>query len=97
VLISPFRAERKLAATRCQSRGVPFAEVYVNAPLAECECRDPKELYAHARVGQIPNFTGLDSLYEPPLAPALELRTDQESVEQSPEKLLHLALRLARP
>jgi len=95
-LISPFRADRRHIADRCQVRGVAFAEVFVNAPLAECERRDPKQLYRRARAGQLPSFTGIDSPYEPPLAPALELRTDRESVEQSLEKLTALALNLAR-
>ncbi len=95
-LISPFRADRQLVAELCRVRGVPFAEVFVNAPLAECERRDPKQLYVRARAGQIPKFTGIDSPYEPPLAPTLELRTDLEPVEQSLEKLFTLAATLAR-
>ena len=71
--------------------------MFVNAPLAECERRDPKQLYKRARAGEIPKFTGIDSPYEPPTAPALEVRTDLESVEQSLEKLTTLALGLARP
>jgi bifunctional enzyme CysN/CysC len=96
-LISPFRADRQLVAERCKARGVPFAEIFVNAPLAECERRDPKQLYQRARAGQIPKFTGIDSPYEAPLTPALELRTDLETVEQSLDKLTTLALTLARP
>jgi len=96
-LISPFREDRRLAAELCRKNGVPFAEVFVNAPLAECERRDPKRLYQKARAGQIPSFTGIDSPYEAPLAPDLELRTDRESVEQSIEKLSRLVLTLARP
>ena len=96
-LISPFRADRQHVADRCKARGIPFAEVFVNAPLAECERRDPKQLYKRARAGEIPKFTGIDSPYEPPTAPALEVRTDLESVEQSLEKLTTLALGLARP
>jgi bifunctional enzyme CysN/CysC len=96
-LISPFREDRRLAAELCRKHDVPFAEVFVNAPLAECERRDPKHLYQRARAGQIPSFTGIDSPYEAPLAPDLELRTDRESVEQSIEKLSRLVLALARP
>jgi len=96
-LISPFRENRRLAAELCGGRGVPFAEIFVNAPLAECERRDPKLLYRKARAGQIPAFTGIDSPYEPPLAPDLELRTDRESVEQSVEKLSRLVLEMVRP
>ncbi len=95
-LISPFRADRQLVAELCRVRGVSFAEVYVNAPLAECERRDVKQLYARARAGEIPKFTGIDSPYEAPLMPALELRTDLEPVEESLEKLFALAARLAR-
>ncbi len=96
-LISPFREERQHIADRCLAQDIPFAEVFVNAPLAECERRDPKQLYARARAGQIPKFTGIDSPYEAPLAPALELRTDLEPVEQSLEKLFALAVTLTRP
>ena len=96
-LISPFRADRAHAAERAAARGIPFAEVYVNAPLAECERRDPKHLYARVRAGEIPQFTGITSPYEAPLVPALELRTDQETVDQSVAKLAALAMSLARP
>lgn len=96
-LISPFRSDRQLAAERCEARGVPFAEVFVNAPLAECERRDVKQLYRRARAGEIPAFTGITSPYEPPLAPALELRTDRETIEESVAKLSALVLGIARP
>jgi len=96
-LISPFRGDRALAAEKARERGIPFAEIFVNAPLAECERRDPKGLYQKAKAGEIKQFTGIDSPYEPPLAPDLELRTDRESVEQSVEKVAELALGLARP
>jgi bifunctional enzyme CysN/CysC len=96
-LISPFRADRAAVAEAARNRGVPFAEVYINAPLAECERRDPKQLYKKAREGKIALFTGIDSPYEPPLAPDMELHTDRDSVEQSVEKIADLALGLARP
>jgi len=86
-----------MAAERAKERNVPFAEVFVNAPLAECERRDPKQLYKKARAGQLPQFTGIDSPYEPPMAPDLEIRTDRETVSSSVEKLAQLALGLARP
>ncbi len=96
-LISPFRVDRQLAAELCRDRGIPFAEVFVNAPLAECERRDPKHLYARARAGEIFSFTGISSPYEPPKSATLELPTDRESVDQSLEKLTALVLSLARP
>ncbi len=96
-LISPFRADRAMVAEKARERGIPFAEVFVNAPLAECERRDPKQLYKKARAGEIPLFTGIDSPYEPPLAPDVEVHTDRESVEQSLQKIADLAISLARP
>ena len=96
-LISPFRADRAMAAKRAAERGVPFAEVFINAPLDECERRDPKQLYKRARAGEIPLFTGIDSPYEAPLAPTLEIRTDRQSVRESLDKLSEVVLKLARP
>ena len=96
-LISPFRADRALAAERAKERGVPFAEIYINAPLSECERRDPKQLYKKARAGQIPQFTGIDSPYEAPLAPDLEIRTDRTGVAESVERLAEMTLGLAKP
>ena len=83
--ISPFRAERRLA------RGLfgagEFLEVFVDTPLEECERRDPKGLYAKARSGALPNFTGIDSPYEPPEAPELHLRTSGRSPEECAEEV----------
>lgn len=93
-LISPFHADRARAAERAKANGIPFAEVFVNAPLAVCERRDPKHLYQRARAGEIRSFTGIDSPYEAPAQPDLELHTDAESVAQSLEKLTAFALRL---
>lgn len=93
--ISPFRASRAQTGTRLRERGVPFAEVFVNAPLAVCEQRDPKGLYLRARRGQIESFTGIDSPYEAPLAPDLEIRTDQVDVAGSLRLVVPLAVRLA--
>ena len=64
-LISPFRAERDAAKARFAPG--EFIEVFVDAPLAECERRDPKGLYKRARRGEIKGFTGIDSRYEAPL------------------------------
>ncbi|KKB12020.1 adenylyltransferase [Devosia geojensis] len=62
--ISPFRNERRMA--REIAGDIDFLEVYVDTPLEVCEARDPKGLYAKARAGQIKNFTGIDSAFEPP-------------------------------
>jgi bifunctional enzyme CysN/CysC len=94
-LISPFVKDRENAAAICRAAGIPFAEIYVSTPIEVCEARDPKSLYKKARAGEIPGFTGIDSPYEPPAHPALELRTDLLSREQSLEHLLKLAENLA--
>jgi adenylyl-sulfate kinase len=96
-LISPFQTDRNTARERAKAKGVAFAEVFVNAPLAVCEQRDPKHLYQRARAGKLPNFTGIDSPYEPPAAPTLDIHTDRESVADSVQKLAALALRLVAP
>lgn len=96
-LISPFRADRQQAEDLARVRGIPFAEVFVNAALSVCEKRDPKSLYRRARAGEIRNLTGIDSPYEVPLRPHLELRTDVESVAQSSDRLTHFTLALVRP
>ncbi len=71
--ISPFRAEREMA--RALFEPGEFLEVFVDTPLAEAERRDVKGLYAKARRGELRNFTGIDSPYEPPQAPELHLHT----------------------
>ncbi|MGE3675508.1 MAG: adenylyl-sulfate kinase [Polyangiaceae bacterium] len=83
--ISPYRADRDRA--RQLVRDGEFLEVHVDAPVAVCEARDPKGLYAKARAGKLSDFTGVSAPYEPPLEADLVLRTDQLSVEQSVDKL----------
>lgn len=96
-LISPFRSDRAAVAGRVRAHGVPFAEVFVDASVAECERRDPKGLYRRARAGELASFTGVDAPYEAPDAPALRLQTERDPVEHSVDALTALALRLAQP
>ncbi len=84
-VIAPFASAR--AAVRESARH-PFFEVFVNAPLAVCEQRDPKGLYRKARSGEITSFTGIDSPYEVPEAPDLEIRTDAGSIEDGVARLI---------
>ena len=63
-----------------------FIEVFVDAPLEVCENRDVKGLYQKARNGEIKEFTGIDSPYEPPVSPALTLQSSKETVQESVEK-----------
>ncbi len=78
--ISPFRAER--AAVRELVEDSEFIEIYVRAPLEVCETRDPKGLYAKSRAGRLPNFTGIDSPYEPPENPDLVLDTQAIAADE---------------
>ncbi len=79
--ISPFRAERRMARARFEPG--EFVEVHVDVPLEVAEQRDVKGLYAKARAGRIPNFTGIDSPYEAPESPELRL----DAAADSPERL----------
>jgi bifunctional enzyme CysN/CysC len=85
-LISPFIRERAMA--REIAGDIDFLEVFVDAPLATCEARDPKRLYAKARAGTIVNFTGIDAPYEPPPAPDLTLQTANASAESLADLLI---------
>jgi len=72
-LVSPYAGDRAAARAIHETAGVPFLEVWVSTPLAECERRDPKGLYARARAGELPGLTGVGDVYEPPAAPELEI------------------------
>ena len=69
-----------------------FLEVFVSTPLAECEKRDVKGLYAKARRGEIKNFTGISAPFEAPEHPALSLDTSTLSLEESVKRLLDIVL-----
>ncbi len=64
--ISPFRSDRRQVRKIHEDAGLPFIEIYIDTPLEVCEERDPKQLYAKARRGEIKNFTGISSPYEIP-------------------------------
>ncbi len=84
--ISPFRAERELARD-CVEDG-EFIEVHVDTPLAVAEERDPKGLYAKARRGELANFTGIDSPYEPPVDPEVRVDTGATTAEEAAEEIV---------
>jgi adenylylsulfate kinase len=84
--ISPFRAERELVRNLLGEG--EFVEVFVDAPLAICEERDPKGLYKKARAGEITNFTGIDSAYEAPEQPEIHLLNAGKPVEVLVDELL---------
>ncbi|HEY2160316.1 MAG TPA: sulfate adenylyltransferase subunit CysN [Solirubrobacteraceae bacterium] len=84
--ISPFESERRMARELLEPD--EFIEVFIDAPLAVAEARDPKQLYARARRGEIANFTGIDSPYEPPEAPELRVDTTRTSPEQASDTII---------
>lgn len=90
--ISPFRAERLMARER-MAEG-EFFEVFIDTPLAEAEARDVKGLYAKARAGELANFTGIDSPYEPPEAPELHIDVTEVTAEQAADEIVGM-LRMA--
>ncbi len=85
--ISPYRAERRFARSLFEDG--EFIEVFVDTPLEECERRDVKGLYAKARRGELVNFTGIDSAYEPPEAPEVHLKTVGVKPEACVDQILH--------
>ncbi|MGE0045545.1 MAG: sulfate adenylyltransferase subunit CysN [Hyphomonadaceae bacterium] len=84
--ISPFRAERQMAREKVAEG--EFFEIFVDAPLAEAERRDVKGLYKRAREGQLKNFTGVDSPYEPPETPEIHIDTMKTSAAEAAEQIV---------
>jgi bifunctional enzyme CysN/CysC len=86
--ISPFREERRMARERMEPG--EFIEIFVDVPLAVAEARDVKGLYAKARAGQLANFTGIDSAYEPPENPDLRVDATACSPDEAADQILAL-------
>merc|ERR1719221_2332453 len=99
-LISPYAADRAYAREVHKNASLPFMEVFVDAPLATVESRDPKGLYKKAREGKIKGFTGIDAPYEKPENPEVHIRSDQNSIARAVniilEKLDEAGLHLQR-
>jgi bifunctional enzyme CysN/CysC len=89
-LVSPFAADRAAAAALHAASELDFFEVFVDAPLALCEERDPKGLYARARSGELAGMTGVGAPYEPPASPDLVLGSHSETVESEVARVLDL-------
>ena len=88
--ISPFRLEREMARSLFEKND--FKEIYISTPLKVAEKRDPKGLYKKARQGKIPNFTGIDSIYEKPTNPELEIDTSKVSLSKAVKKILNIII-----
>jgi bifunctional enzyme CysN/CysC len=84
--ISPFRAERRMARELMEAG--EFVEVFVDTPLEVAELRDPKGLFKKARRGELKNFTGVDSPYEPPESPDIRLDTTRLMPDQAADVIL---------
>lgn len=83
-LISPYVDSRASVRRLCRR----FVEIHVSTPLHECERRDVKGLYQRARRGEITNFTGIDDVYEPPVAPELRIDTTDLTVQDAADLVL---------
>lgn len=87
-VVSPYAVDRTAVRESHRSKGVPFWEVFVDAPLEVCEERDPKGLYVKARAGILEGMTGIDDPYEPPDRPDVRLQTQILSVDESVDALV---------
>ena len=86
--ISPYRADRDSARQLHKEAGLPFVEVFADAPLEVVEERDPKGLYKKAKAGEIKEFTGISAPYEAPEAPEVHVKTHQVSVEEGVQQVI---------
>jgi bifunctional enzyme CysN/CysC len=86
--ISPFEAERQMARSLVEA--AEFLEIHIDVPLAVAEQRDAKGLYKKARRGELKNFTGIGSRYEPPESPELRLATDQLTPDEAADQIIAL-------
>ena len=92
--ISPFQADRYRAR---EAAGESFHEIYIKADLATCEKRDPKGLYKKARKGEISEFTGITSPYEPPDSPEMIVDTDEHKIDECVEMIVEYIRENVRP
>ncbi len=96
-LVSPYERDREQATKVHTDADLVFLEVFVDTPLALCERRDPKGLYARARAGELTSLTGVDAPYERPSRPDLVLRSGEEAIHDAVEQVMQaLDTRLAR-
>lgn len=93
--ISPFRAERALVRSLLPEG--EFFEIFVDTPLADAERRDVKGLYKKARAGEIANFTGISSPYEPPIAPEIRIDTTRTTPEEAAEQIVEAIMGVWSP
>ena len=95
-LICPFEEDRRLIRALHQEARLAYVEIFVDTSLEECERRDPKGLYARARAGQLPGFTGIDSDYEVPARPDLVLGPGSGTLSEQVSRVLEVVEGLLR-
>lgn len=91
--ISPYRIHRDQARAVHQAAGLEFFEVFIHAPLAVCESRDPKGLYKKARAGELKGMTGIDDPYEVPANPDLVVKTDKVRPAEAVQLVIELLIK----
>ncbi len=84
--VSPYKKDRENIRTIVKD--VNFVEIYVNTSIEECERRDVKGLYKKARAGEIKNMTGISAPYEAPERPDVEIKTEEETIEDSVKRII---------
>ena len=84
--VSPYKKDRENIKNIVKD--VNFVEVYINTSVEECERRDVKGLYKKARAGEIKNMTGISAPYEAPENPDIEIKTEEESVEEAVQEII---------
>jgi bifunctional enzyme CysN/CysC len=87
-LVSPYAADREMAAALHAAEDLDFIEVFVSTPLEQCERRDPKGLYARARAGELAGLTGIGAPYEQPERPDVVIDTTEEAIDAAVERVL---------
>lgn len=85
--ISPFSSDRAMARAKLEDN--EFVEVFIDTPIEICEQRDPKGLYKKARLGEIKDFTGIDSGYDVPDSPEIHVKTADKSVEACAQQIVN--------
>lgn len=90
--ISPLMMHRDLARSIHEKADLPFAEIFIDAPLSICEARDPKGLYAKARQGDLKNMTGIDAPFEPPTQSDIHIPTHKLNIEEAVISIYNHAL-----
>jgi adenylyl-sulfate kinase len=96
--ISPFRADRDKARNiieaSARSATPSYLEIFIDTPIKICEQRDPKNLYKRAKAGEIANFTGIDSPYEPPASPDITIQTAECSPDEAARQIMQQLIKL---